>query len=148
MFMTNTFATDITTILWTLNRMLFAITLDAAVPHAYHYYYCLFVDHGITIIIEHADAVRKISRNQLLQWQPSSPPPHAFPTPCIECNIINNNNTMNQISIHAQQSHLMVCAPEQCGDRVNLVSITFNPFSLLYTPLCSYFTCAKHNVLL
>jgi len=39
---------------------------------------------------------------------------------------------MNQNSIHAQQSRLMVRAPEQCGDRVNLVSITFNPFSLYY----------------
>jgi len=80
----------------------------------------------------------------------SSPPPLAFPTPyIIECNIINNsNNTTNQNSIHAQQSRLMVRAPEQCGDRVNLVSITFNPFSPLYTPLCSYFTCAQHNILL
>lgn len=98
--------------------------------------YCLFADHRtirIPIIIEHADMsfIKYLEINCSGDNRaPSSP---VFHTPYIECDI-NNNNTANQNSIHAQQSRLMVCAPEQCGDRVNLVSITFNPFSPSYRP--------------
>jgi len=67
------FTTSITTIMCTLNQMPFETILDTAlytyVPtYTYIHIYTIIIiaDHS-TIIIEHTDAVRKISRNQLLQ---------------------------------------------------------------------------------